>query len=340
MTTGMTDAELEQACAEKFAGASQWVHWTSELYSLGKCLRSWTGYPEVFPLFVYSDHGVGLHSHLFPHEIENPARLHLTWNPAKELRNAASDHKRVIQVIHPWISYRRKRGIARAQSPRGTLVFFMHGTDAVHWQGHDSEEYFKQLRELPDALQPVVLCLHMHDIRAGVHKKLRHYGFPIVTAGNTMATDFVDRFYDLIKEFSYATAQTWGSYAAYCVELGVPFFFLGEQPKLVNVADPNLPAGIAPQYWDACHEKLEKEAESLFRVRVDTVTPEQRAFVESLLGFGSKLTREQVSRLLWREFFLSWKQWHVIPRALIVALLNRIGLFSKVREMRQRNKPG
>lgn len=336
----MTDAELEQACEEKFAGASQWTHWTSELYSLGRCLRIWTGYPEFFPLFVYSDHGVGLHSHLFPHEIENPARLHLTWNPVKEQRNASADHKRVIQVIHPWISYRQQRGIARVQSPRGTLVFFMHGTDAVQWQGHDSEEYFKQLRELPDALQPVVLCLHMHDIRAGMHKKLRSYGFPIVTAGNTMATDFVDRFYGLIKGFSYATAQTWGSYAAYCVELGVPFFFLGEQPKLVNIADPNLPAGIAPQYWDAYHEELEKEAESLFRERVDTVTPEQRAFVESMLGFGSKLTRGQVARLLWREFFRSWKQWHTIPRSLIVALLYRLGLLSRVREMRQRNKSG
>ncbi|MBU0620446.1 MAG: hypothetical protein KJ795_01230 [Gammaproteobacteria bacterium] len=334
----MTDAELEQACEEGFAGASQWAHWTSELYSLGKCLRIWTGYPECFPLFVYSDHGVGLHSHLFPHEIENPARLHLTWNPVKELRNAGADHKRVIQIVHPWISYRRQRGITRTLSPRGTLVFYMHGTDVVQWQGHDSEEYFKQLRELPEELQPVVLCLHMHDIRAGVHKKLRRYGFPIVTAGNTMATDFVDRFYDLIKDFSCATAQTWGSYAAYCVELGVPFFFLGEQPKLMNIADSNLPAGIAPQYWDSYHEELEAEAELLFRVRVDTVTPKQRAFVESLLGFGSKLNRWQVSRLLWREFFRSWRQWHTLPRSVAVALLFRFGLLSKVRGMRNRYK--
>jgi hypothetical protein len=319
--TGMTDAELIFACEAKSTGVSAWAHWTSEIYSHGKCFRFWTKYPRIFPLFVYSDHGVGLHSHLFQHELDSQAKVFLTWHPLKAKRHNNIANKKVIQVIHPWISYRRLRGITRSKSPKGTLVFFTHGTPDVKWEGHDSEEYFGKLRELPDKFQPVVLCLHMHDIKDGLHIKLRRHGFPIVTVGNTSSTDFVDQFYDLVKDYSYATSQTWGSHAAYCVELGIPYYFLGERPELVNIADLNLPAGVAPQYWDNYHEEYAKKAEELFRVPVDVVTDEQSAFVELVLGLGSRLTRWQVSWILWRELFRNWRQWPAIIARLLAALL-------------------
>ena len=307
-TIGMTDAELELACDSKSTGVSPWAHWTSEVYSFGKCLRFWTKYPRAFPLFVYSDHGVGLHSHLFQHELENQAKVHFTWHPMKEQRYKNFANKKVIQIIHPWISYRKLQRITRSTRPEGTLAFFMHGTTTVKWEGHDTEEYFEKLRKLPDKFQPVVLCLHMHDIKAGLHKNLRRYGFPLVTAGNALSVDFVDHYYNLVKNYSYATAQTWGSYAAYCVELGVPYFFMGERPELINIADKNLPAGVAPQYWDRYHEEYSRRADALFSVPVDSVTDEQRSFVESMLGFGSRLTRWQVAWIIWREFFRNWRQ--------------------------------
>jgi len=338
LDTGMTDADLEFACADQPTGVARWVHWTVEIYSLGKCLRYWTGYPRYLPLFVYSDHGVGLHSHLFPHELANQAKVHFTWQPVKEQRHKNIDGKKVIQIIHPWISYRRLRGITRSKQPKGTLAFFMHGTTAVEWKGHDSEEYFEKLKNLPDKFQPVTLCLHMSDIKAGLHKKLRQYNFPIVTAGNTSASNFVDRYYDLVRNCSYATAPAWGSYAAYCVELGVPYFQLGERPVLENIADPNLPAGVAPQYWDSHHETLGKKAEELFRAPVDRVTDEQREFVESILGFDSRLTRGQVSWILWRELFRNWKQWQATSKFVLAAFLYKLGLMSKVKEIRQRFK--
>jgi hypothetical protein len=338
VTTGMTDAELELTCEAQFTGISPWAHWTSELYSFGKCLRFWTKYPGIFPLFVYSDHGVGLESNLFPHELENQAEVHFTWHPMKEQRYKDSADKKVIRIIHPWISYRRLRGITRSKTPSGTLVFFTHGTPSVKWEGHDTEEYFEKLRELPSKFQPVVLCLHMNDIKAGLHKELRRHGFPIVTAGNTLSTNFVDRFYDLVKDYSYATSNVWGSQVAYCVDLGIPYFLLGERPELLNIADPNLPAGVAPKYWDTFHEELAIKAEALFKAPVDSVTDEQREFVESILGLDSKLTRWQVSWILWREFFRNWRQWHTVPKPMLAAFLYKLGLLSKMREIRQRFK--
>ncbi len=340
VTNGMTDAELEHACEAKFTGSAQWVYWTSEVYSFGKCFRSWTKYPKVLPLFVEADHGVGLASQLFPRDFESQTKVYFTWHLIKEQRyKNYFPKKKVIQIIHPWIPYRRLQGITRSERPQGTLVFFTHSTTAVKWEGHDTEEYFEQLRGLPDRFQPVVLCLHMHDIKAGLHKELRRHGFSIVTAGNSLSTDFVDRFYDLVKDYAYATSQTWGSQVAYCVELGVPYFFLGERPKLINLADKNLPMGEAPQYWDNFHEEYAKKAEELFRIPVDTVTDEQRVFVESILGFDSRLTRRQVSWILWREFFRNWRQWRAIFTPLLVAFLHKIGLLWMIKGIRQRLKP-
>lgn len=337
-TTGMTDAELELACEDQFTGISPWIHWTSEIYSLGKCLRAWARYPNFLPVFVYSDHGVGLHSNLFPHELENQAEVHFTWHPLKEQRYKNAGNKKVIQIIHPWISYRRLMGIARSETTSGTLAFFTHSTTAVKWKGHDTEEYFAKLRELPDKFQPVVLCLHMHDIKAGHHKELRRHGFPIVTAGNTLSTNFVDHFYDLVKDYAYATSNVWGSQVAYCVELGIPYFFLGDRPELINFADKNMPVGVVKQYCDKEHEEYEKKAEMLFGVPVDRVTEEQRAFVESILGFDSRLTRWQVSWTLWREFFRNWKQWHTIPQSVLIASIYKLGLLPKMKKIRQRFK--
>ena len=339
---GMTNDELELACEGRDMRAAPWVHWTAEIYSFGKCIRFWTKYPNFLPLFVYSDHGVGLPSHLRVHELENQAKVHFTCNPMKALRNKDHTEKKVIQIIHPWISYRRLTGISRSKASSGTLVFFSHGTPDVKWVGHDTEEYFEKLRELPSKFQPVVLCLHMHDIRAGLHKELRRYGFPIVTAGNTLTTDFVDRFYNLVKDYSYATSQTWGSQVAYCVELGIPYFFFGERPRLINISDKDLPEGEAPRYWDKFHEVYAKRAEELFRMPVDSVTDEQKIFVESILGLDSTLTRRQVAWILWREFFRNWRQWPEILTTLLVKFSHRIlqllGMLEVAKGIRQRFK--
>jgi len=318
MSMGMTDAELERDVSHGYStGVAPWAYWTSEVYSIGKCLRHWTKYPTFLPLFVYSDHGVALHSNLLLHELKSQAEVHLTWNQGKAHENRNLLGKEVLHIMHPWISYRRLRGIKRTENPKGTLVFFTHGTDDVQWEGHDSAEYFAELKHLPKKFQPVVLCLHMHDVNAGYHKKLRRYGLPIVTLGNPKSIYFVDRFYDLVSNYSYTTSQNWGSHVAYCVEFGVPFFYLGDRGKLINISNKNLPDGIVGPYWDKDHERYEKKAESLFRKPVDSVTDEQRLFVETALGFDSQLTREQVSWVLWRNFFCCWRQWAPLLKSLI-----------------------
>ena len=320
---GMTDAELECVCKVRFNGYAPWAYWTSEIYSFGKCFRLWTKYPRILPLYVYSDHGVALSPNLEKNELENPAAVHFTWHPLKGQKNKENKRKEVVRIMHPWISYRRSRGIARAQRPRGTIVFYSHSTPGLKYEGHDTEEYFAKLKNLPEKFQPIVLCLHMHDVNAGQHKTLRRHGFPIVTAGNASSIYFVDHFYNLVKDYAYGTSQDCGSNVFYCVELGLPYFFLGEYPRIVNMSDKNFPIGPLDRYYDKDLEEFDKMALKLFDVPVDSVTSEQRAFVQSFLGCDSAITPKQVSRILWREFFRHWRRWPLIFKAFIVVILRK-----------------
>lgn len=331
--TGMTDTELETACRVDSKGASIWHNWTSEIYSFGKCFRYMASYPDIFPLFVGADHGVGLEANLYVNELDSNVKTYFTWHPIKERRYKSIKKPQVIQIPHPWIFYRKALTITRSDKLKGTLVFFTHQTLGVKWEGHDTEEYFAQLRKLPDKFQPVVLCLHMHDVNTGLHKELRSHGFPIVTAGNTSSINFVDRFYNLIKDYSYATSQVWGSQVAYCVELGIPYFFLGEKPELINICDKNFPIGLVPEYRDDYHRDYLIQAHMLFNEPVDNVTDEQCEFIESLLGIDSRITSRQVSLILWREFFRHWRQWPVMFRPFVSWLLRKLGLYGVLQKL-------
>lgn len=315
---GMSDRELEAACIRDPSEIRHYFNWTSELYSFGKCLRLIARYPKILPLFIYSDHGAGLHSHFYPHELNNECNVHFTWHPSKANRYARLGSKRIVRITHPWVTYRKLRGIRRVDRPSGTLVFFTHHVPGIEWQGRDQDEYFEQLRALPEQFHPIVLCLHMHDINAGHHLALRRHGFPMVTAGNTSSADFVDKFYGLVSQFAYATSQDWGSQVAYCVEMGVPYFFLGPLPRLINISHKEMRVGPVDDYQDDDHKKYLSQARALFRYPDTELTPEKQRFVEAILGMDSGVAREAISQLVWREFFRNWAKWYFIPYALLV----------------------
>ena len=324
----MTDAELEIACKRQLTELSPSAYWTSEVYSIGKCLRFWTKYPAFLPLFVYSDHGVTLSSDLEPHELENAAGVHFTWHPLKVQKYRSLVNKKVLLIPHPWTSYRRLRGIKRATNPSGTLAFFTHHGPDWKWEGHDTDDYFSKLRDLPEKFQPVVLCLHMHDIHAGHHKNLRRHGFPIVTAGNAHSPNFVDKFYDLLKNFSYTTSSIWGSQIAYSIELGVPHFFLGNPPTLVNISSKEIP--LSGEMYGDVEKDYQERLNTLFALPVDIVTTKQREIVESLLGKDSQLTAQHVSHILWLEFFRHWLRWNIALKCLLVYIFHKLKLSNLV----------
>ncbi len=334
----MTDEELEAACVRSPFEIRHGYSWTAEVYSFGKCFRNVARYPKIFPLYVYSDHGVALHSNLFPHELNNECDIHFTWHPDKVGKNPDSV-KRLVFIEHPWISYRRVKGYRRTGATSGTIVFFTHAAPGVKLEGGDGDEYFDQLRNLPQEFHPVVLCLHMHDIKSGLYKKLRRHGFPMVTAGNTSADSFVDNFYRLISSFSYASSQEWGSQVAYCVELGLPYFLLGPVPRLINMSHSEMPIGEVGRYQDDDHRKYMEEARRLFSYPDVNLSDEKREFISNVLGMNSELTSVDLKKIVWAEFFKNWKKWYLVPRALLLCAARVVfsGRLEKIYKWRTRN---
>jgi hypothetical protein len=324
MNIGMSDEELEAACLPQCTGISAWYSWTSEVYSFGKCFRKLAKYPRILPLYIYADHGVGLESNFYSHELEIRKGVHFTWHPDKAIRYESHGTKKTLRIPHPWILYRRSAGIERSRDANGTIIFFTHHVPGLQWTNHDNDSYFESLKNLPDKFHPIVLCLHMHDINAGRHKDLRRHGIPLVTAGNTSFEGFVDRFYGLVRNFSYAASQDWGSQVAYCIELGIPYFYIGEKPHLINLSHKQLPIGAVDRYQDQVHENYDTYANNLFSEPTDKVTEQQIDFVSKMLGLDSTIGAKKISKILWQELFKHWMSWYLIPKGMAKFFINKI----------------
>ena len=219
-----------------------YLYWVSEINGFGKCYRDVLDFPWFVPIPIYGDHGVCFLSYFEPHEEENRCSYHLSWYRKRVESLRKKNLKKVIHIPHPWILYRRKNNIRLSENPSGTLVFYSHSNVGIEVRGL-GEDYFSSLRSLPREYHPIVICLHQHDILKGVHKQIESHGFPIVTAGSTSSTLFVDRFYSLIRMFKFATSPLGGSEVFYCHELGVKYFVFGSQPRVVNVSHAQKPLG-------------------------------------------------------------------------------------------------
>ena len=308
---GYSDNELEQLSNLKNkldAGKCPWMTWESENSSFGRTFRIWAKYPSFLPLCFVSDHGVHhFGSRCWPNEVSNKLRVVFTWNRKKSEKMKKEHGKNSYHVPHPWINYRKKYYPELPEKRSGTVVFYAHSNNTTTPEYEDLESYFSELRDLPKRYQPVVLCLSFHDIQKGLHKQLRKYNLPLITAGSTNSQYFVDRFYSMVYRFRYSTSSNIGSHTFYLIEAGIPFFLLGPYPKYdisgseaVNDGKQNL-----SDYGDA--EDLEKfeSLKHLLSSQRDSVTNEQRELVSEYLGLNSKITRFEAAWIIWRELFLN-----------------------------------
>jgi len=300
---GFDDEMLEWLCSNQIHAfdrskgfkKSGELYWTQSIYSLGKCYRAWLNWPRWLPVPAFSDHGVWQSFKFGPHEIDNGAKLHLSWNSRKVANGLVADIN-VLKVQHPWVHYRKCNKIRMKSGAKGTLVFLPHTVDGVDIEG-DWKNFFVNLKSLDRRLWPLTLCMHMHDVRKGLHKQLRIYGFPIVTAGETLSDCFIDRFYDLITSFEYATSVVGGSELFFCEEVGVKFFIFGSSDlALVNKTRSDKPIGrIKKVGEDAVADKRKRE---LFSTIPPSFSPERKEFVRLYLGTDGRDTSSKRNVLL------------------------------------------
>ena len=305
--SGFSDSELEALCDWGLRGhdatlpyrSAPWIYWTAELYSFGRCYREWLGLPRWAPLPLYGDHGCCTKGELMWHELQSKSKIHLTWYKDRAEFNQYIPDKSVVRIPHPWITYRRRHGIMKSAQANGTLVFYAHSNNGIEILDYDWDSYFNELKNLSEEFHPLVVCMHRHDVEKGYHHKLRKYGLPIVSAGESSSPYFVDRFYDIISQFEYATSNSGGSELFYCEEMGVKYFLKGVEPVRTNLSHSEVPIGpLVAQ--DAVAASAAKRKRNLFSGFPPCSSKEKTQFVADILG--SDLNESECKRSVLRHY--------------------------------------
>ena len=242
---GFSDEELEYLASDKCGRRemypktqSPWLFFSTEVYGHGRAIRFVTGWPHFLPLPFAGDHGIEYANDLYEHEWNNPSHTHLTWSAWR--KDAVTPKgKRVVHVTHPWVSFRRMKGLSRDPNSTGTLLFVDHsGATCETHRSASWEELLDAYRELPKKYWPTAVCLHPNDINSGLHKELRPLGLPLLTAGNGASPFFVDRYYEIVQHYEFGSSSGIGTQMFICEEFGLRYFLLGKPatwgPKPLN----------------------------------------------------------------------------------------------------------
>ena len=154
--------------------------------------------------------------------------------------------------------------------------------------------------------------MHMHDINKGYHKVLRKHEIPIVSAGETSSSFFVDRFYDIVSNFEYATSNTGGSELFYCEEFGIRYFLFGDKPTYLNFSHDQLPIGEM-EYKDKTFVETDKKKELLFSQFPPVASDQKRSFVEHNLGLDlcENKAKSTLRKMYWLEII---RHLHLLPK--------------------------
>jgi len=299
---GMTKEELLRLTEEINVNnnmISNCKYWSSEIYGFGKYFREYGFYPRFLPLHIYSDHGPPLDTdEPFACEINNDSPVLMVFPKAKKEILEQKVNKPVYNIISPFVFYRRKYKIKQAENARGTISFPAHSTPWVE-DCLDHEIYIKQLKELPDEFQPVSVCLHMHDIRKGLHEVYMKHGIPVYTAGNSLDYRFTKRFYDILKDFKYSTSNAVSSCCAYSIEMGIPSFVYGEHCQYINISNENIPPGE----YDAFKYSKYKKYFYIMKYPNIEISKELQLMIYDDLGITNTISRLKMTYVLYMAYF-------------------------------------
>ena len=296
---GLTEAEISKLCNQKGnSGFSAAPYWTAEIYGFGRLIREYGSYPAFLPLCISTDHGPSTLDFPLKQELETTAPCQFYHSPRLVSAWKKVSNKPCYPLYSPFVFYRRKYNINVSPEARGAIAFPAHTTHSIE-DVSDIEAYIKQLLELPPEFQPVSVCLHYEDMKKKKYKIFQEYKIPVYTAGYYFDQRFTERFYNILRNFKYATSNIPGSYLFYSVEMGIPFSLYGEKQKYVNKGDPNLPLGEFDPYKTS---NLYKEAHRLFEGLNTKITPEQYSFVENSLGLKDGVDRPHMRHILYTSF--------------------------------------
>ena len=269
----------------------------NSIYGYNAIIREYTGYPSLLPLVFDGDHGWAPGDYYVL--TDQPMMLVLNRRRLNAWKEKSSTPAAIIGA--PFVHYRKLRQIEKDKAADGTVAFPSHSTDLVD-AVFDIDEYCKLLKNLPLEYHPITICLHEDDF---VRKKdliYKKYEFKIVTAGpkNVPGFEFVQKFYEILRSHKFATSNQVGSYSFYAVEMGIPFFILGEPAVIENSGEKFVPN--VPSKYSLLDFQIGVFATAMFQGPTQVISEEQKKFVEDELGIHYCLSGIELKQLLLESY--------------------------------------
>jgi hypothetical protein len=127
----------------------------------------------------------------------------------------------------PFVYAARLVADDRPSDRRGTIFFPSHST-GEYLPNQDFAELADRLLELPDAYQPVTVCLYFWDLRSGAHEPFAERGLRVVSAGHVHDPQFLFRLRHLLVDHEHAASNDLGSSSYFAIHAGCRYFHLAD----------------------------------------------------------------------------------------------------------------
>ena len=264
------------------------------IYGLDAIIREYATCPSMLPLqFCRYEHGwVPLTDSPWHALTDKPLMLVFSKRRLQAWKGKSSIPAAIMGA--PFIHYRKLRHIEKDIDAKGTVAFPAHSTVLIDAE-FDIDGYCKQLKSLPIEFHPITICLYVDDLARKKDVIYKKYGFNIVTTGPKYVPgfEFVQKFYEILRSHKYATSNQVGSYSFYAVEMGIPFFILGEPADMKNSGEK-----LMPSRYNIFDYPMGAFATAMFQGPTQVISEEQKKFVEEELGVHDCLFGIELRELL------------------------------------------
>ena len=284
-----------------------------EWYGMKKGLLSYLGLPDFLPLKAHLQHGAGM---LYRNGVPDPLvldtkykKIFLCNSYQKNICEKYLPDKEIYVIGSIYPLYRQRKGIVQDENAQGTLFFPAHSTEQVK-AVDNIEKTLKILSALPDELKPIKVSIYYKDLLNGLHKIYEENGYETFTNGPRSDPSFIDKFYKTLKTVKYTMGTTMGSQTYYAIEMGIPYFIMGDIPKIVNEGNKYYPEGAITSQNRAKYGYTKHDhVRSLF-VQENltdklTITPEQKEFVLKSIGYYEKIPKQQLKNIVIKSYFFN-----------------------------------
>lgn len=230
-------------------------------------------------------------------DFDSQKKVMLFWSKrCKEMWNKKGGFESYV-IGSPFIHYRRLKNITQNPNARGTIAYPAHSLEEFQAQ-YDIDAYCEQLNSLPPEFHPITISLHYADIEFyNLDKEYEKRGFNTISSFTNKNKPFYETFYDILRQYKYATSNEPGSYLFYAVEMDIPFFIMGPTATRdnINLLTSDLEAKIISiqdfQYGKMAYDLFSNKAR-------DNITQEQKDFVLSETGMNDCISTEELKNIL------------------------------------------